>query len=156
MKITAIRTNTKKKAHLQPIIGFLNYKLKRAGFDVNVFAVNSSRIDVSGFQRGRGPQRLEATFTLSTSVKKGYRRGKKPTWNHYVELNDAVNDVLDALKISASIRSMEFVVRDRKTGRINSWDKPGWVLHNERLGYGPTFETEAEAAFASLKFRKVG
>lgn len=62
-----------------------------------------------------------------------YKLTNLPTWEERVMFNDIVNDVFDAMKISAAIKSGVFVVRDYVKGRRSESDwqrdalKPGLV-----------------------------
>lgn len=152
MKITNIRSETKSLEFIQ---AKLSYLLAKAGFNVNVNIVNKSRIDITGPYRMKGPQRLTHTYTVNIlCFKKGYRRSYKPTWDQYVELNNLVNSFLDKHNITASVKSLDYIVRSKTTGAEYQWSQPYWVLDNEAKGYGPTFETEKQAIEYVANFKR--
>jgi hypothetical protein len=53
---------------------------------------------------------------------KGYTRTTVPTWDQRVEFNDLINDIFDAWKLSARIKSGPYLVRSRQTGRRDESD----------------------------------
>jgi len=54
---------------------------------------------------------------------RGYARTDVPTWEQRVEFNNLTNGVLDALNVSATIRSGPFTVRSARDGAVTSWDR---------------------------------
>lgn len=152
MRITNIKSKTKSLEFIQAKLSVLLYK---SGYNVELFIINKSRIDIKGPHRGKGPQMLAYTYNINIGCfNKGYRRCHKPTWDQYVTLNHLINDFLDKHKISASIKSMEFKVRDKDYGRENDWDQPYWVCQNQHNGFGPVLETETEAVEYVAKFKQ--
>jgi len=149
MKIRKLRDCNNKflsSAEMHELYYQLGQYLEFNGWYCEINMVNPSRIDVTGPSHGKGPQRNQHTYQINIGAfKRGYRRCKSPTWDHYVELNNAINDILDELKYSASIRSLDYIVRDCNSGRVDRWFKPGWIMSNETKGYGPVFGNEENA-----------
>lgn len=152
MKITDIKRNGKKLTEKQmtTLVEKLRKKATKAGFQFSLDRINSSRVDLSGTAPQRGPQRIKPTYRVTDitieSLKKGYRKAYKPTWEQYESLNHAVNDVLDQMKLTATVKSKEFDIRDKNNGRINEWSEPYWVIQNRQRGcIDETYATEKEA-----------
>jgi hypothetical protein len=66
-----------------------------------------------------------------------------------VTLNNAINDLLDAHKASATVKSTGFNIRDKHIGRVDSWEKPEYLVQNEANGFGPVL-TKQEATVVGL------
>jgi hypothetical protein len=137
MQVRAINLKGKKlsQAKMQALVSRLERAIDRAGFETTVFQVNSSRIDIKGGSSGvsnkyatvnvekRGYNFRVNSYT-AYHTKLGYKRTNVLSWDQRVELNRLINAVLDGMKLSATIASRGFVVRDRITGAVTSWDVP--------------------------------
>lgn len=151
MQITSIRRKGKKLAapQLTALASKIGTALKRAGFDTSVY-VKGAAIAIAN---GRG------CFTIDPAkhgynVRLGYyngfgqymarapKRTTVPTWEQREAFNHLLNDVLDAARITASIRSAGFVVR-WSDGRVDEWDRPLWIAGIETLTEEITQDLEA-------------
>lgn len=133
MRITAIRINNTKAKNweLKAIVQTLNYRFKRAGFLTNASIVNSTSIDIklrhmqyAEIDTSKRGYNYRVNLYTKSDIKKGYKRTKSLSWNQRVELNHLINDVLDTHRVSATIRAMSFVIRDKVSGRVNEWEVP--------------------------------
>ncbi len=159
MRITAIRIkNLKPKMwELEAIVQHLNHVIERSGFLTNASIVNSTSIEIKlrhmSYARintkTRGYNyRVNSHSKMATKL--GYKRTDALSWNQRVELNHLINDVLDKYKVSATIRAMEFVIRDKVSGRVNEWEVP-FEDNFSRDSFQPNFhdwiyESEEDAA----------
>lgn len=157
MRVTGIRIKGVRPTHAQltKIAVRLEQSFKRAGFNTGVYIENSTALNITagGSTFRVNTERLGHNYRVNrsslASTKAGYKRSNLPTWDQRVEFNHAINDVLDAMSVTARVTAAhgEFVVRTHD-GRVNSWyDNSGnsnweWLITSS--------ESEAADQVASL------
>ncbi len=122
MKITKMRVKGKIPSTdvLLAIERELKESFTRAGFITNVsfgdtrssmkigLHMRSFSIDVSKL----GYNATIYANSLAMNLRNGYKRTNVPTWNQRVKFNQIVNKVLTRNKVSATVRSGPFLIRD--------------------------------------------
>lgn len=139
MKITRIRSA---KAGLDVIASQLQHAIKRAGYISEVRVINSSRIDIGmhmcSFRVDVNVHGYNARYNPHMKYKAGYARTATPTWDQRVDFNNIVNSVLDKFKVSANVKSGDFIIRKgTECMTEDDWfdQKPEWMHHNEMRGF---------------------
>jgi hypothetical protein len=132
MRITGIRNKDGKKPETNELLLLINkleYAVARAGFITEVTQVNGSSVKVGmhmcSFRVDTERLGYNARVNDYTvrHTKAGYKRTATPTWTQREEFNHIVNNVMDALTLSGSIKSGDYIVRTRD-GRVNEWSMP--------------------------------
>jgi hypothetical protein len=123
----------------------LEHAFAKAGFITDVTQASSSSIRIGLHMKSfvidtekLGSNARVNHFTIKS--KKGYHKTNIPTWTQREEFNHIVNNVLDALKLRANIKSGDYVIRSFESGRVNHWDMPE-PFHN---GYRPEIPSVLE------------
>jgi hypothetical protein len=141
MKVTCIRDSNGLVPSTDLILTLerlLKQRFKAAGF-ISVVNANtrvsmkiglhmcSFRIDPSshGYNADTG--------YIGSRCKAGYKRTTIPTWKQREEFNHIINDCFDLLQLSAQIKSGPFVVRDKRSGRVNEWSSMDAYNGGDRL-----------------------
>jgi hypothetical protein len=142
MKITKLRNKDGSAIESNQVllaICKLEHAFAKAGFITNVTQASSSSIRIGLHMKSfvidiakLGYNARINTITL-ISCKTGYKRTNVPTWTQWEEFNHIVNNVLDALKLRANIKSGDYVVRSFESGRVNHWDMPEPFHNGYRL-----------------------
>jgi hypothetical protein len=135
MRISSIRDKYKKKLNrerLDQLARDLENTVRAKGFESYAAVVNGSCINISASGRSfyintklldynaEWSCHTESDFKDGKS-KKPFRRSITPTWEQRESFNHLINDVLDDYGISANIKSGQYQVRYKDSGRVNDW-----------------------------------
>lgn len=170
MKVYKIRNARGEKlteAKLEQLASVIYRKLKAAGFitDVERVGLSGLRIglhmkcfvvdtDMHGYN-ARMPyvNRYVGTIDTTGSVV-GFKRTNIPTWDQRVAFNNILNDVLSTYRVSATIKSGPFTVRDGLTVYTErDWLAEANYNQVEQI-VTLTPEMEAEARTKRLAYRR--
>lgn len=109
------------------------------GNRIPVGDISGSRINLSNcrltekYVKKYGRNVKTNTYGLGERAKTHKRRGRVLGWEDWVEFNDAVNDVLDELNISANVKSLggKFNIREKRQRKTRADWRP---LASENVG----------------------
>lgn len=129
MRATGIKYKNGQKANdttLERLCFAVLAKTTRAGFRTEVKRLTGSAIKIglhmSSFRVDTSMLGHNARIGRYTKSPKGYKRTDVPTWGQRVEFNNIVNSVFDDLGLCASIKSGQFIVRNKERGAFNEQD----------------------------------
>ena len=133
MLVTSIRTKSGELPSTDTLLKLtatLERAFARAGFITNVEpGANDSRsnmkigLHMRSFRIDKAVLGPNADHSCSGRMcKAGYKLTDIPTWAQRESFNHIVNDAFDKLKLSARIKSGEFLIRDKVHGRVNEWN----------------------------------
>lgn len=140
MKITSMRQRgaIPSTQVLADVMSTLKRRLSKAGFITGVSLFSRTSIKLGLHMRSF---RLDLTIhdrNLRHNPHLPPKLTDTPTWDQRVEFNDIVNAVLNKFKISANVRSGEFVIRKgTQCMTEDDWHNqvPMWSRSNESNGY---------------------
>lgn len=140
MKITRMKIKGKAVNAGQrfAVLRELNRRFAKAGFRTNVEPLTATALKVGLHMCSFRIDRDMHDRNLRHNPYTGTKLTDIPTWEQRVEFNNIVNAVLNKFKISASVRSGPFTIRDGLTACTESdWhnQKPEYILHNESRGW---------------------
>lgn len=148
MKLTKIRNQDGSKLHgsdMAALAQHIQHAIERMGF-ISSVRVENGGINISNHGNSfvidvnkLGYNARVNDYTIK-ACKAGYKRTNTPTWTQREEFNHAVNNVLDAGKYRANIKSGDFIVRSYDAGRVNQWAMPEVYNNGFRLQVPSTLE----------------
>jgi len=112
------------KSKLNQLVEDIRRRLDERGFTA-YFTVKNGAIQLSDIRISQ--QRIDKlghNIQYSPYTKSGERRTRALSWDDWVDVNDAVNDVLDDAGVSANVKSLggKFDIRDKYSGRRTEQD----------------------------------
>jgi hypothetical protein len=129
MRVTRLRTKSGSKLtelQMQHLVVKLAVRIKKAGFVTGVDRISGSSIKIGLRMKSFTVDVSKLGYNARSAKRsiKGYMRTSIPTWEQREQFNHIVNDVLDSLKYSGHIVSGDYLIRDKRIGRMNSWERP--------------------------------
>jgi len=129
MKITNIRTKNNEIPSTDSILALekmLVSKFNKAGFITVVNPLTRASLKIGlhmcSFRVDIDKLGHNADFgNAGRMCKLGYKKTAVPTWEQREQFNHIVNDCFDKLKLSATIKSGDLLIRHKLDGRINWW-----------------------------------